>query len=189
MLEAARALWLEHGYRTSMDAVARRAGCSKQTVYAHFGSKEGLFRCVIDDLVAPLMANLDLRDGDLETTLLNFAYAHMEKLGEPETVARRRILIGEATRYPDESKALLQGGLDAIQERLAGLIDAAMQRGELRRDDADVAAEMFIGMNYGTEIERQLLGRPARAGAAAEKRWAEHAVRNFMKIYSATTPA
>ncbi len=184
MREAARALWLEHGYRTSMDAVARRAGCSKQTVYAHFGSKEGLFRHVVADLVAPLMANLDLRDGDFETTLLKFALAHAEQLAQPDTIARRRILFSEASRFPHESRALLQGGLDAIQARLAELIEAAMKRGELREDDAHVAAEMFIGMSYGAEIERQFLGSPTRLSRDSKQRWARLAVTHFMKIYS-----
>ena len=37
----------EQGFRISMEAVAARAGCSKQTLYAHFGSKQELLRSVI----------------------------------------------------------------------------------------------------------------------------------------------
>ena len=48
MRQAARELWLHHGYAASMSAVAERAGCSKQTIYAHFGTKDELFRQVID---------------------------------------------------------------------------------------------------------------------------------------------
>ena len=44
ILDAARRLFLEHGYAvTSMDVVAQLAGVSKATVYARFESKEQLF--------------------------------------------------------------------------------------------------------------------------------------------------
>ena len=37
----------EQGFRISMEAVAARAGCSKQTLYAHFGSKEQIFEALL----------------------------------------------------------------------------------------------------------------------------------------------
>lgn len=184
MRDAARTLWLEHGYRTSMDAVAKRAGCSKQTVYAHFGNKESLFRCVIDDLVAPLLANLEFSDCDLENALLKFAEAHIERRSLPENIARWRLVASEATRHPDDSRALIRRGIEAILERLASTIGKAMRRGELREDDPVIAAEMFMGMIYGVESDRQLLGSPARACPEMQRIWAQKAVSNFMKIYS-----
>ena len=45
--QAVRELMSEQGFRMSMDTVAARAGCSKQTLYAHFGSKQELLRSVI----------------------------------------------------------------------------------------------------------------------------------------------
>lgn len=43
ILEAAAALWLEDSYDdVTLDAVAARAGVTRQTVIRHFGSKEGL---------------------------------------------------------------------------------------------------------------------------------------------------
>ena len=48
ILDAARALFLKDGFSaTSMDAVAKAAGVSKATVYAHYKSKEELFAAMI----------------------------------------------------------------------------------------------------------------------------------------------
>ena len=48
ILDAAGALFLDEGYpAVSMDAVARRAGVSKATLYAHFESKEALFAAIV----------------------------------------------------------------------------------------------------------------------------------------------
>jgi AcrR family transcriptional regulator len=44
MLDAARELFIAHGYsRTTMDAIAERAGVGVATVYTYFTSKEGVF--------------------------------------------------------------------------------------------------------------------------------------------------
>lgn len=186
--DAAQALWLEHGYQTSMDAVARRAGCSKQTVYAHFGSKEELFRCVIESLLAPITASLEPA-GDLRTTLTAFARQHAELLAAPQTQARRRILIAEAPRYPDIANGLYRGGLAHLIDRLAGVLDDAMRRGALREDEPDVAAELFLGLCIGVESERHLLGATRRRTADERDAWADVAVAAFLRAYAPSSPS
>src|SRR5215510_5181709 len=48
ILEAAGQLFREHGYgAVSMDQIAREAGVSKATVYAHFESKDRLFASMV----------------------------------------------------------------------------------------------------------------------------------------------
>lgn len=184
MRDAARELWLEHGYDTSMDAVARRAGCSKQTVYAHFGSKQGLFREVVADLVSPLIAHLGGDSNDLREALLAFAIAHSAQLASPAVVVHRRRLIAEAPRFPAEAEALWHGGLAAIHARLAQAVSQAMARGELRSDDPDAAAEVFLGLANGIETERLFFGRSARDEPAARLRWCEQSVDFFLHLYA-----
>ena len=49
VLAAAKRAFLAAGFgAVSMDTIAREAGVSKATVYAHFGSKEDLFGAVIE---------------------------------------------------------------------------------------------------------------------------------------------
>ena len=49
ILAAAKRAFLAAGFgAVSMDTIAREAGVSKATVYAHFGSKEELFGAVIE---------------------------------------------------------------------------------------------------------------------------------------------
>ena len=58
ILAAAEVQFLAHGYLgTSMDAVTEQAGVSKQTVYAHFTSKEALFRAVIAAMTGGAVAD------------------------------------------------------------------------------------------------------------------------------------
>src|SRR4051794_31482389 len=63
--EAAARLFLEHGYgATSMDAVAREAGVSKATLYAHYSSKAQLLGEMIEAKCRQHSAMLNLEVAD-----------------------------------------------------------------------------------------------------------------------------
>ncbi|WP_146256261.1 TetR/AcrR family transcriptional regulator, partial [Stenotrophomonas maltophilia] len=47
VFDAVRELLARQGMQMSMDAVAQQAGCSKQTLYSRYGSKQELLRRVI----------------------------------------------------------------------------------------------------------------------------------------------
>ena len=47
MLSVAEEVFLSEGFHASMDTIAARAKVAKQTVYNHFGSKEGLVSEVV----------------------------------------------------------------------------------------------------------------------------------------------
>ncbi len=52
ILTAAMEMFCKQGYGISMDAIAEHANVSKQTVYAHFSSKDQLFEtCIIEKCV------------------------------------------------------------------------------------------------------------------------------------------
>jgi AcrR family transcriptional regulator len=60
VLAAAADLFLRHGYRkASMDEIARGAGLSKPTLYAHFKDKEALFAAVCADLGQRMLASAE----------------------------------------------------------------------------------------------------------------------------------
>lgn len=183
MREAAIELMFELGYAVSMDAVAQRAGCSKQTVYAHFGSKEGLFRSVVADLLGPIGASLANEDADLDTALRRFAYAHLDHLAQPRTVTAIRMLTTDIARFPDEARALFDAGALSIQRRLAECLAAAMDRGELCRDDAHLLAEMLLGMLVGFDIDRRRLGLPGRDTPQQREDWANRVIDAFLRAH------
>src|SRR5256885_16619682 len=65
ILRGARRAFLAAGFgAVSMDAIAREAGVSKATVYAHFGSKEDLFGPVVADAAEERFAGFSARQID-----------------------------------------------------------------------------------------------------------------------------
>src|SRR6266852_3227063 len=58
VLRAASRSFLRHGYHTSVEEIARRAGVAKQTLYHHFPSKDELFKEVACDLAKHVLVGL-----------------------------------------------------------------------------------------------------------------------------------
>lgn len=182
--DAVRELMAEQGFRISMDAVAARAGCSKQTLYSYFGSKQELMRSVMQEHLDMATARLDDQHGDLRTTLLAFAMEHMQRLSEPHVIAACQLLSAEAALFPEEARTLYRDGCDTLQQRLAEWLERAMRRGQLRHDDPHCASELLLGMIVGLDFERQRFAVPHRDSDATRRRWAGFAVDAFLRAFS-----
>src|SRR5215475_12027597 len=66
ILQAAAEAFMEQGYgAASMDAIARRAGVSKATLYAHFQGKEPLFAAIISELCQRIAGEVALAESDI----------------------------------------------------------------------------------------------------------------------------
>ena len=184
--QAVRELMAEQGFRISMDAVAARAGCSKQTLYAHFGSKQELLRSVIAEHQELATTRLSPSLDDPRETLLAFAEDHLAHLCDPAVVATSRLLSAEAHQFPQEARDLFREAVDTLVRRLATWLQHAMDQGRLRHDDPHYAAELLLSMIVGMDFERQRFGVAHRAGDRARRRWAEFAVDTFLQAFAPT---
>src|SRR5215475_5778703 len=96
VLKAALRLFLEQGFgATSMDAIAREAGVSKATLYAHVKSKEELFAAITTSCAsrqAVLHPAFEAGHQDVRAELLSFARDHVALLLSPEGAAMYRIV-------------------------------------------------------------------------------------------------
>ncbi|MFT3756877.1 MAG: TetR/AcrR family transcriptional regulator [Pseudoxanthomonas sp.] len=196
--QAVRELMCEQGLRVSMDAVALRAGCSKQTLYSRYGSKQALMRSVmqehLDQTTAPLQDDeatpashsaKALRQG-----LITFACEHLQRLSSPEVLACTQLMNAEARQFPEEARATFDDGHGRLLEYLARRLARAMRRGHLRHDHPHFAAELLLGMITGSDFERQRFMAPHRDTEAARRQWAEFAVDAFLRAFApvATMP-
>src|SRR3954454_21519430 len=101
---AAEVLFLEHGYGpVSMESVAREAGVSKATLYAHFASKDRLFATIVAEKgrESPIEEALFPEQvADLHAALLAIGHRVLRFLLQPRTLAILRIAMAESARFP-----------------------------------------------------------------------------------------
>ncbi|WLW54350.1 TetR/AcrR family transcriptional regulator [Streptomyces sp. YU58] len=163
ILTAARELFLADGFdRTSVDAVAARAGVSKRTVYDYFGDKQTLLRAVVDaigqSLISTIRRILDdtltgLTDAaELEDVLVTFAMRiATDMLDSAEYATLQRLVRARSGHVPGPGENPMADTPDeALAERFADFAAAGL----LDVPDARLAADQFIALTFGVALNR-----------------------------------
>jgi TetR/AcrR family transcriptional regulator, mexJK operon transcriptional repressor len=143
--------FLRNGYAgTGIDDIAAAARISKQTLYKHFSGKEELFLSIIHDTVGEVLDELfhriDTRlDGtaDLEEELHALASRYIRLIMRPELLALRRLVIGEAGRFPEIGDVWWREGPARFTGELAPQLKRLADQGDLAIDDPALAAAQF----------------------------------------------
>ncbi len=191
ILDAATTVFLSNGYLgTSMDEVAKLAGVSKQTVYKHFADKERLFldivTAIVDEIADPNADEvLNLKDtGNLERDLRDFARRQLRAVMQPRLLQLRRLVIGEAGRFPQLGQLFYERGPGRTIEALAMLFERFASRGELDLDDPRTAAAHFNWLVMSIPLNQaMLLGQDEPATPAQLRRYADAGVQAFLAAY------
>ena len=154
VLRAATTSFLAHGYGSSVDHIARRAGVAKQTVYSHFPSKDLLFQEVARELTRYLL--VELEGSDLRDTLIRFGLAYRKRALGAQGIAAFRTLVPEVPRFRALARAMYANTVGELVRRLAAYLGEAMAAGELARAEPRFAAEMLLSMLAGLDRTKRL---------------------------------
>jgi TetR/AcrR family transcriptional regulator, mexJK operon transcriptional repressor len=191
IVEAATALFLEHGYQgTSMDDIAALAAVSKQTVYKNFADKQQLFSDIVLDVAARadafiaalprVLADTD----DLEAGLRALARQYLAIVMQPRLLQMRRLIIAESGRFPDLARAYYERVPEHVMTGLAAQFGDLADRGLLRVDDPAAAAGHYAFLVLGLPLDRAMFLGPEHGMSAAElDRQADEAARVFLAAY------
>jgi AcrR family transcriptional regulator len=139
----------------SMEEIAAEAGVARQTVYAHFASRDALLRAIVDRVTAEVVAAIDavdLETGPAADALGRWADASWTLLH------RYPILLSSAmaTANPQEEHERHQ----PITKRLDSLIRRGQRSGEFHRDTPPawlVAAIISLGHTAGQQVQAGLM--------------------------------
>jgi TetR/AcrR family transcriptional repressor of mexJK operon len=183
ILDAGVKVFMAEGYAASMDRVAAEAGVAKQTLYSHFGSKEGLFHALFDRYKQQTLRVFDPA-GDLAAELAAFGEDLLRRIFDPEILGVQRLMIAQAAAFPDLARIFYDAGPGHVRTTLAAFLRNRMEAGALRPDDAAAAAEDLIGLLQGGRRQRHLFGVEPAPEAAELRGMAERAVTIFLRAYT-----
>ena len=192
ILEAAATLFLRGGYLgVSMDDIAETSGVSKQTVYVYFSNKEALFVAMVSALSNAASDRVhndvaEFREGDdLEGYLTAYAVRQLQIVLTPRILQLRRLVIGEAGRFPELGAALYAGGPGRTITTLAAMFERLAKRNVLSVRNPSLAATQFNWLIMSAPLNRaMLLGDGAIPTLKEIQRHASEGVRMFMAAYS-----
>jgi TetR/AcrR family transcriptional regulator, mexJK operon transcriptional repressor len=184
ILAAATEVFLGNSYESaSIDDVVARVGCSKRTVYAQFGNKEGLFAAVVRSLSDRAVVALPDKagaDNDPAVLLEAFGVAILSIIMQDEIVRLWRAMLGSGNRFPNIAQIFYENGPDRARRQLASVLRQLSSAGCLSLADVDAASAHFMGMLRDDAHVRVLLGLRPSASPKEIRASAQLATRLFL---------
>lgn len=150
ILHAALDVFAARGFAAAkLDEVAAKAGVSKGTLYLYFESKEDLFRSVVRGLLLPTVAMAERRiaehKGPAGPLLRELVMTLGRVIAESKLGAIPKLIIAEATNFPDLAKFYYEEIIKRGMRAIGGLLQRGAEAGEFR----PVSAEQFLPLIMG----------------------------------------
>lgn len=155
ILAAAKVLFLQDGYDgVNLDRIAAQAEVARQTVYNQFGSKEAVFRAVMEHHWSSLaLGKLSMRleetlgtDGDPAGFLRQFSEILLTFIEDTDQVAFTRLVIAESRRIPWVAEEFYRVGKAPLTKALADCLQRLNETGEINCPSPALAAQQFLGL-------------------------------------------
>jgi AcrR family transcriptional regulator len=189
VLDVVLALLVEIGDAVTMTAVARRASCSKETLYKWFGDRDGLLSATVQWQASKVHVAAVDRDtldaGSLEARLADYAANWLRVISGERSVALNRVAISHAgSSRSTLGDIVLRHGRFALGKRMMPVLKAGEERGLIAFDDAEEAFRTFFGLIARDVQIRLLLGDTFVMDEATILADAARATRQFLALYA-----
>lgn len=189
VLDGAREIFLRDGFEgASVDEIARAAGVSKATLYSYFPDKRLLF-----SEVARIECNrqaeeaLDVigTDAPIEVVLHEAANRIVRFFLSEFGRQVFRICVSESYRFPELGRRFYESGPKLVRERMTKVLTPYVNRGILKIDDMELAANQFGELCKADLFVRNLCGVCNEIHEADIERVVNGAVEMFLARYRA----
>jgi TetR/AcrR family transcriptional regulator, mexJK operon transcriptional repressor len=161
-LAAARQVFEKKGFaEATLDDVVALSGGSRQTLYALFGGKQGLFEAITSDIVETIFQGLapeQLAPRATDEVLKEVGTRYLAIVTSPTCLNLHRLVIAEAPRIPEVVQRFWKLGPGRSRAFLAEFFDRQIERGLLRMPNSRAGAEYFLEMLSGTVRLQCLIG-------------------------------
>ena len=185
LLDVATEVFLEQGFKgASMSEIARRAGASKQTLYARYPSKAALFAALVERKASRLFETIGpLGEGrSLRETLVHCGSSLLELILSEDARGVHRLVIAECMEFPELAEIFWERGPGRTRAMLTNYLRTQQKLGNIQCGDPEQAVEVLLGLLVSGATLRTWLGLPSTFAKtpAQRKAWANLAVDMFL---------
>ncbi len=142
-------MFAERGYaNVSIRDICKEAEVTPPMIYYYFRSKKGLFQAVTRHKISmkefiERLKNASAK-GEVEEKIKAFNEVYLSSF--PEEAFRVGFYIKDDASLDKESARKVAEGFDEIMSILEKIIQEGIEKGEFRRTDAKVSADMLLGL-------------------------------------------
>jgi len=181
IVAAALEVFSEKGFAGArIEEIAKRAGVSKGTLYLYFETKEEMFRAVVREVVVPNVETVRAAFEAADMPFADLLRLFLPKFAEIVTTvpigAVAKMVVGESRNFPELAKVWHDDVILKAVGLIAGLVERAQAKGEVRPGDPrthafSIMGPMLIGVLWRetfTPVGGAALDLPAIASQHAE---------------------
>ncbi|MDT8409910.1 MAG: TetR/AcrR family transcriptional regulator [Wenzhouxiangellaceae bacterium] len=187
ILAAGRELLFGQGpVAVTMEAVAKKAGVAKPTLYRRYANRDELLAAVAEAEAERMAGRFRIEPdtaGDLKRALVEFAGDLTRFLLSAEHIRFIHALGASSGMAQSIRDSIYRHGPLNTRDRLADWLRGADQRGLLACPEPDGSAEMFLGMLMGLDLVRTLYHVEPTRDLAARAAYVESIVEGFLKLH------
>ncbi len=159
----------EQGFAAArMEEVARRAGVSKGAIYRYFETKGDLFRAVVGTAILPNIEAIKMmmaQAPSFEAAVRTAAPALAQRvMTNRQITGVIRLIVAESRTHPELAELWYGSVVEPGLKMMAGLIEQAQSRGQVRAGDPRLFAMGLMGPMLLSLIWRETfepIGAPA----------------------------
>jgi TetR/AcrR family transcriptional repressor of mexJK operon len=185
LVDVATEVFLEQGFKgASMSEIARRAGASKQTLYARYPSKAALFAALVERKASLLFKAIGPlnEDRSLRETLVHCGCELLDLILSEEAHGVHRVVIAECVEFPELGELFWERGPGRMRAFLADYLRSQEKQGTLQCGDPEQAVEILLALVVSAASLRASLGlKPSFVKTQAQRKaWVNSAVDLFL---------
>lgn len=162
ILDAAKALFLKHGYHgSSMNQIAKAAGVTKLTVYNHFQDKENLFISAIAQTCEESIKTRSItlnKESNFEETLYQLCDLALQIINLPEAIKLEHLLLELAAEQNPLALAFYDASHNRLFQVWSDFLQQAMQLNFIRTDSIENQTQLLLSLLLGHRHHEVLLG-------------------------------
>ena len=164
-------LFSTRGYdATSVREICEAAGITKPTLYHFFGSKEGVYRALVEGVLTRFAADVDrllAQPGTVRDRLRAIARVYFERaVAQPDLV---RFIFGLVHNPPSSAPDVsIPAFYTSLVARVAEAVDEGVARGELAPGPTDVRMLAYMGGLAEAVCGFLIVGQPILSGPLAD---------------------
>lgn len=191
VLDKALDLLVEGGEKAlTTAAIAREAGCSKESLYKWFGDRDGLLAAIVSRQASKVIPGADpatdISRESLQGALEEFARSLLQTISGDVSLALNRLAIGQASKADKTLGVVLENsGRARILQQTTVLLEKGIALGYLRRSEPQEAYSTLYGLVVKDRHLGMLLGASIQPDEQEIEQTAQQAVSQFMTLYGA----